>query len=309
MPADIYVVTDGGMRNLATGDVVPDQPSSGGGLVGIYNGSTPGSDDAVITASGITFDTGSTYYNAGQNLLGALDLERLARGQIPLVGMASKNYQGGGPTSFMDWAGIGAGEFDAKITTWGNQLAAYDTEIWFAFEIEPEVKMNRGDVPSTWTEAEFAAAFRRIVSIMRPLCPKVQFCFWVGGSDTAKIAQMWPGDEWVDRFGWDPYVTGGNPSTNTPMQEWSSFKTWATNQGWDMSIPHGLFECGFDRGHGTAAAITFWEAAPSAFKDLGLSHITMFNRDSGPNTNAEILDQSVWDAYGAAMRAIQAGEG
>lgn len=303
--ADLYVVTDGGMRNLLTGDVVTES----GGLVGIYNGGSAGSDDAPIAASGVAFDLGSTYYNAGNNLLSVLDEDRLSRGCMPIVGMASKNYRNLGADSYMDWGGIAAGVFDEQLVEWGNTLAAYDTELWFAFEIEAEVKLNRGDVPAGWGYAEFRDAYRRLVQIMRPLAPAVKFAYWCGGSDREAIDQLYPGDDVVDLIGWDPYVGGGESASTTPEQCWGSFKTWLDGRSWGAGKPYGLFECGYDRGHGDAAAIAFWEATPATFKDLGLSWVTLFNRDSGPNTDAEITSQAVWDAYGEAMRAIQNGEG
>lgn len=281
-----------------------------GGLVGIYNGYGTSDDVTIADAAAVHFNLGSSYYNAGQTsqLLATWDEARLARDTQPIVAMASKNYQGGGENSFMEWSKIPSGQYDETIETWATTLASYRVPLWFAFDIEPEVKINRGDVPDTWTTEEFAQAYRHIVGVMRPIAANVDFCYWVGGSDRTKIAAMYPGDDVIDRIGWDPYVSQHESPDQTPLQCWGSFNSWLDGRSWGYNKSRGLFETGFDSRFGKKPGIAFWEAAPAAFRDLDLSWVILFNRDSGPNTNAKITDPDVMAAYGAAMRAIQAGE-
>lgn len=273
------------------------------GLIGIYNGH--GNDDEAATAAHLHFDIGSSYYNSGQMPLKWWDEDRLNAGMMPIVGMASKNWKRQGAQSFMSWPDIAAGRHDEAIAAWAASLAKADADLWFAYEIEPEVKLNRGQLPDDWGHGDFVLAYRRIVSVMRPIAPRVQFCYWVGGSDTAQIDALYPGDDVIDRIGWDPYVSLHESPQQSPEQCWGRFREWLDGRTWGKDKPLGLFETGFDSRHGDAAAIAFWEKTPKAFDDLGLEWVTLFNRDSGPNTNAKITSPDVWSAYGAAMREIQ----
>lgn len=284
-------------------------PPSEGAKVGSYNGN--GGDAEVTASAGVTFDIGSTYYTAGESMPNSWDVERIAAGKIPLMVMLEKNYLGGGPTSYTDWAGIAAGDFDSFFLNRANNLAAQDTEIWLTFRHEPDVYIGKGgEFPAEWTEAEYIAAFRHLHGLMSPLMPKVKWMFWCGGSSSnfSLIDALYPGDDVVDIISWDPYVHQGWEASTTATQRWSVFANRLASRSWGQGKPYGLSECGYDARHGVQAGIDFWQTAPQAVLDLGLSFVNHFNRNSGPLTESRIDDPAVWESYGDAMRRIQLGQ-
>lgn len=297
---------DGHLHHPAVAVGNPPVSSGSFPLVGIYNGH--GGDSEIATAANVDFDMGASYYNAGNNPLHAWDLDRLANGTMPVVAYTTKNQGGGGPESFIAWPEIAQGLWDVWFINLATRLASYDTDLIFAFDHEAEVKRNRGEVPSSWTSQNYRDAFRRVVTVMRPLTPRVKYAFWVGGADTTKINEHYPGDDVVDMIGWDPYVHMGWAASTTATQRWSVFNNWLNGRSWGQGKSRGLFEWGYDSRHGETNGIAFMQSIPAAVKDLGLEWIILFNRDSGPNTNAKIIHPGVMQAYGEAMRAVQSGQ-
>src|SRR5699024_1683622 len=146
------------------------------------------------------------------------------------MGMASKNWQEGGPNSHMAWADIAAGVHDEEIKGWGRELATLDGPVRFAFDIEPNVKLNQGKVPKHWDPADYAAASRRISTLVKQEASNVEFTFCVSSTQKELTAQMYPGDEYVDVICWDAYVNRGKSPDITPLELWSDFKNWMDEQ-------------------------------------------------------------------------------
>ncbi|WP_161958461.1 cell wall-binding repeat-containing protein [Ornithinimicrobium cavernae] len=285
----------------------PPAPSDISG--GFYNGMGAADDEEFIDMVG-GMDPGHvvSYYNAGNvdaTWPSERDLQHLKNGTTVLMGMASKNWKRGGDDSYMAWSEIAAGAHDDEIRAWGQKLAGAGGNVWFAFDIEPDVKLNQGIVPTHWKPSDFAAASRRISTIMGEEAPNVKFVFWVGGTQKGLISEMYPGDEYVDTICWDPYVTKHRSPDTTPRGLWSEFKNWLDDQPWGDRKTIGLCETGYHNGHPDAKGAQFWEQAPEAAEDLGLSFVTYFNRDSSAYNYTMDNMPLTRRAYADAMEAIQ----
>lgn len=277
---------------------------------GSYNGMHTGDDaefEDLVDFAGMT--AGSSYYNVGQvganNWPKQQDLQRLRDGKVVLMGMASKNWKNGGPTSFMTWESVGRGAHDAEIRRWARRLGQLDREIWFAWDIEPDVKLTQGHVPKSWSPEQFSAAARRISTIMAEEAPKVKFTFWVGGTQKRLIERMYPGDDYVDIICWDPYLHAGRSPDTTPTQLWSEFASWLDTRSWGQGKSIGLCETGFHNGHPDAKGAAFWQKAPAAVEALDLSFVFYFHRNTGPNGDyIMVAHPRSAKAYGQAMSAL-----
>lgn len=285
-------------------------PPLEGTSAGVFNGMHASDDqDFIDLVGGVDLGHASSYYTSGQvgpYWPNARDRGRIDSGMTLLMGMASKNYQKGGPNSYMAWRDIADGKHDEEIRDWGVSLAKLDGTIYFAFDIEPNVKLNQGKVPKDWTPAEYAAATRRVSTIVREEASNVEFTFWVSSTQKELTAQMYPGDDYVDIICWDAYVNRHKSPDMSPLELWSDFKYWMDDQPWGKGKTYGICETGFDQSHPDEKGAEFWEKAPEAAEELGLSFVTYFHRNSGPNGYYTMENMPLSRAaYAEAMAEMQ----
>lgn len=312
-PDNIFVVggpsavSDAVADELAGADPAP--PSAPAFSAGAFNRGAPTADeDFSDIVGGIDLDHGSSYYTPGNFQWGLKDrdVERVDNGMTLLMGMASKNWNGGGPNSYMAWADIAAGDHDDEIRGWGEELATLDGPVWFAFDIEPNVKWNQGKVPRHWEPEDYAAATQRISTLVKEEAPNVQFTFWVSSTQKELTARMYPGDDYVDIICWDAYVNRGRSPEMTPLELWSDFKDWMDEQPWGEGKTYGICETGFHNGHADSLGAEFWAQAPEAVDELGLSFVTYFHSNSGPNGDYTMENMPLSAAaYAEAMAELQ----
>lgn len=287
----------------------PAPPAPSEFSAGAFNKGAPTADqDFSDLVGGIDLGHGSSYYTSGNFRWGvkARDVERIESGMTLLMGMASKNWNEGGPDSHMVWADIAAGVHDEEIRGWGEELATLDGPVRFAFDIEPNVKLNQGKVPKEWTPEEYAAASRRISTLVKEEAPNVQFTFWVSSTQKDLTARMYPGDDFVDVICWDAYVNRHKSPDMTPLELWSDFKYWMDDQPWGKGKTYGICETGFDNTHPDAKGAEFWSQAPEAVEELGLSFVTYFHSNTGPNGHYTMENMPLSRAaYAEAMAELQ----
>lgn len=276
---------------------------------GAFNKGAPDADEEFSElVGGLDLSHASSYYTSGNFRWGlkARDVERVDSGMTLLMGMASKNWREGGPNSYMAWADIAAGIHDAEIRGWGQELATLNGPVRFAFDIEPNVKLNQGKVPKHWKPEDYAAASRRISTLVKDEAPNVEFTFWVSSTQKDLTAQMYPGDDYVDVICWDAYVNRAKSPDLTPLEVWSEFKNWMDEQPWGDDKVYGICETGFHNGHPDAKGAAFWEQAPKAVEALELSFVTYFHSNSGPNGNYTMENMPLSRAaYAEAMAELQ----
>ncbi|USQ80457.1 cell wall-binding repeat-containing protein [Ornithinimicrobium faecis] len=287
----------------------PEPPSPEGFSAGAYNQGAPTADqDFSDLVGGIDLGHGSSYYTSGNFRWGlkARDVERIDSGMTLLMGMASKDWNEGGPDSYMAWADIAAGVHDEEIRGWGRELATVDGTVRLAFDIEPNVKLNQGKVPKSWKPEDYAAASRRISTLVKEEAPNVDFTFWVSSTQKDLTARMYPGDDYVDVICWDAYVNRAKSPDMTPLEVWSDFKYWMDDQSWGKGKTYGICETGFHNGHPDAKGAAFWEQAPEAVEELGLSFVTYFHSNTGPNGHYTMENMPLSRAaYAEAMAELQ----
>ncbi len=287
----------------------PEPPPAQDFSAGAFNKGAPTADeDFSELVGGVELGHASSYYTSGNFRWGFKDrdVERINSGMTLLMGMASKNWKERGPESHMAWSDIAAGLHDEQIRGWGKAIATLDGPVRFAFDIEPNVKLNQGKVPKHWDPADYAAASRRISTLIKQEAPNVEFTFWVSSTQKDLTAQMYPGDDYVDVICWDAYVNKGKSPDMTPLELWSDFKNWMDEQPWGKGKIYGICETGFHNGHPDAKGAKFWSQAPEAVEALGLSFVTYFHSNTGPNGDYTMEDMPLTRAaYAEAMAELQ----
>jgi hypothetical protein len=109
-------------------------------------------------------------------------------------------------------ADVAAGKHDSHYVTAANTLAQYGmlgVELRFGVEMDGAWFPWEAS-PGSGKEANFAAAFRRVVTVMRQAQPTNKWV-WVWNptmhrfTDRAYLERLWPGDDVVDQIGIDCY--------------------------------------------------------------------------------------------------------
>jgi hypothetical protein len=116
------------------------------------------------------------------------------------------------------WAAIASGQEDGWIRSRADALRAFETPVYLTFHHEPE-----NDVGAKGTPAEFAAAFRHVVSVFRDRgATNVSFVWTMmaWSFESSEADRFYPGDGSVDVVGADGY----NWSPGRQGADWRSFR-------------------------------------------------------------------------------------
>jgi len=115
-------------------------------------------------------------------------------------------------SSGQTWATVAAGGNDARIQAaaddWARNCDDND-ECWITFWHEPENNLGG----SGWSTADHKAMFRRAAGIFRSRAPEVKIVWTMMGYEghRALYPALWPGNEYVDYIGHDPYLKATTP--------------------------------------------------------------------------------------------------
>ena len=112
-------------------------------------------------------------------------------------------------TTSQTWANVAAGAQDAVITAAAKDWAPHcktENQCWITFWHEPENDL--GAAGSGMTAADYVAFQRHVVPLWRTYAPSVRIVWTVAGSDSKRALhpQLWPGAQYADYIGHDPYV-------------------------------------------------------------------------------------------------------
>lgn len=119
-------------------------------------------------------------------------------------------------------AAIARGDWDPYLLTWAEAAAASGDRVIVRFAHEmnaPWFPWAVGGVSGN-TAAGFRAAWRHIVELIRPIAPEVRFLWSPNepcGRPCVDLAELYPGDAWVDLAGFDAY--DWKPAERRPMVE------------------------------------------------------------------------------------------
>lgn len=270
-------------------------------LLGGYLGPANESPDERFKASfGAYPDLASTYYQAQGRGGSRLDFDyegaRIDRGTIPVLTVTSKK----GPWTMEQ---IGSGAADKWIDSWVKDLAKLDTEVWFTFDHEFEVKLNQGKLPKSTTVAQYIRAYNRFHTRVKAGAPKVKFLYWYGYSDTAKIDAIGRGINRPDIMALDPYVFKHRSASTTFEQMAQPKLEWLRGRSWYGGQPIVFTEFAKDLRFGDANVAAFLSNLRPRLADLGVTGAIYFARDrSGDDIRADITG-SKWPQARAAYRA------
>jgi hypothetical protein len=208
-------------------------------------------------------------------------------------------------TKNTQWTDVAAGVYDADITAKATELATWGQPIFVSLYGEFDgtssswpIYDNATYKGGAWTsadetqmEANFVAAWRHIHDLAAPIAPNIIWC-WViqsyqSSAHAARCTAMYPGDDYVDWVGADPYdragpgnaIYYGNPY-DAYHQTIDLLRTIAPGK------PVGVFETGCDNpdygSTNTDAQRRDWiELIPQACIDLDIRFWQWFNSPNG----------------------------
>lgn len=271
-------------------------------LLGGYLGSAAESPDQRFKATfGAYPDLASTYYQAqgrgGSRLDFAYERSRISHGTIPVLTVTSRK----GPWTMQQ---IASGAADRWIDTWVCDLAALDSEVWFTFDHEFEVKLNQHMLPKGTTVEQYIRAYNRFQDRVRAGAPKVKFLYWYGYSDTAKIEAIGKGIHRPDIMALDPYVFKHRDPSTTFEQMAAPKVSWLRGRSWYAGQPIVFTEFAKDTRFGDANVAAFLSNLRPRLADLGVSGAIYFarNRGGAGDIRADITIGD-WPKARAAYRA------
>ncbi|MFP2957829.1 PKD domain-containing protein [Myxococcus sp. 1LA] len=234
-------VTDAGTEHGTTRASVTHAPASGI-LFGAFAGKRGTEDtaaalDALERLAGRKMDVHriyATWDEAQPNKFVSADL---SRGRIPLLSIEAKLQGGAGSVA---WSRIASGAEDARIRAHAQGLKGTGKPLFLIFNHEPDMAATAHGTP-----AEFAAAFRRVVTVFRQQgatnvsfsMTLVPYSFQSGAADA-----FYPGDDVVDWVGADAYNWNGcNPTAGA---NWRSLEeaiapvlAWSRARGKPVMLP------------------------------------------------------------------------
>jgi hypothetical protein len=152
-------------------------------------------------------------------------------GRIPFVNWAAATSSG----SVTRWSAIANGSQDAWIRERADAFRAFGSPIYLTFHHEPEDDLSRFGTP-----ADYAAAFRRIVTVFRGRgVSNVAFVWtlmsWTFDSRSGRdVNSYYPGDSYVDFVGSDGY----NWYPRRANAKWDPFQA-VFQPTQDFSVAHG----------------------------------------------------------------------
>ncbi len=151
----------------------------------------------------------------------------VAQGSTPFISVRPQRDDG----SLVPWLDIAlaapGSPVDLEIRQWAAEIASLDTPVYFTLHHEPEIVENM----VFGSSSDFVAAWRKVVDIFRLEGVTNAQYVWVMTSyafsrpitDRRSPDHWYPGDQWVDHIGADPY-------------NWSDCRVNITNSWRDLEI-------------------------------------------------------------------------
>jgi beta-mannanase len=189
---------------------------------------------AAEASVGRKFAIDHRYYPWATPMPDAYDKWTVAHGHIPMISVCSC-YWDQGNTPVM-WADIARGRYDLYLISIADGFKALKVPMFFLFDAEPETNVGtRGSV------ADYVAAYRHVVDVFRQRhATNVAFVWSVTGyafqsasGQAETAASLYPGDNYVDWLGVDPYNFDRNGVWRSLAYEMGPWYTWvrATHPG------------------------------------------------------------------------------
>ena len=195
--------------------------------------------DAVVRVEsqiGRKFAIDHYYYQWTSSFPNSAQTRTVSQGRIPFI-----NWKSGG-----SWAAIANGSQDATIISHANAIKSFGYPLYLTFHHEPE-----DDLATYGTPADFAGAFRRVVTVFRAQgVTNVAFVWnmmgWSFNPKSGRDANsFYPGDAYVDIVGsdgynWYPKPGAGWVTFQAVFTDTNAFAV-AHNKPW-MVVEYGVQE-------------------------------------------------------------------
>ena len=156
---------------------------------------------AAAARAGRRLDIVHTYHRWSQEFPTPEETALARSGHILFVNWQPTNQAG----RAIPWEAIADGSQDRIITAEARRLRALGDPVMVSFSHEPEA-----DLGTEGSAAQFVAAYRRVHDLTRAAgATNVVWVWDVEGIPTrhwlATYSSLWPGTQYVDWIGWDPY--------------------------------------------------------------------------------------------------------
>ena len=276
--ATAYSVPSGGCGNgltvAAGSNGVPLSSFTGSGVLNVNAAPSSnaypssGTLDIVLTDGSVgtvtyTGTSGNTFTGCTATVIGSGDLAT-----------------GNGVATQYSWAAAANGAYDSQITRIGTAARALP-DAWFCvWSHEPDVAASKFGTP-----AAYVAAFQHVSALLRSVCgtgngPGNVVMAWVLSSGSAATAAYYPGDDYTDWMGVDPYdptLAKGSPSaTYTPYITFLNTDplspSGGAGSGGGHGKPLGIFETGvepaYDTGTGPGTEAYWISRVPATLASL-----------------------------------------
>jgi hypothetical protein len=201
-----------GSPSVSAGSGTILQPASGHCLFGAYPGSS--SDTTLAGYEGSTLanrqlDTFYRYYSIRDSgTIPTANDSSLASAGRTLAICLTPSWAVPPAANSVLYTDITAGTWDTQINALGTRIAAMPGPVFMMYQAEMDLAARSG----YGTAAQFIASHQHVTNLLRAQAPgmvamAVVFCH------TSASAPYYPGDAYVDWFGYDPYDTGVPPTT------------------------------------------------------------------------------------------------
>jgi hypothetical protein len=224
----------------------------------------------------------------------------------------------------LDWkastqtiADVATGNADTTLGTWLKNLKALTdyaaskdngAQVWFSFVHEAVVHINGAKFTGTNvtpTLAQMAAAWNRVMGLVRDQVPGAVRVYWFGGMET-KAGGLAFGDlldpSLIQAVTADPYRFASHSDTETAQQTVGTLVAGIKAKSWAQGKPWGFTEYGTTQVHGDANNATWVTDVVALLKAQGASIAVYFNRST--DQNYMITDGSTPKSLAAYKTAV-----
>ena len=221
------------------------------------------------------------------------DREQVAAGRILKISWESRIFSSG---TTLTWRQIYDGSHDATIDAVGARLAAWGEPVFLTFDHEPE------DEPAKGTDAEYVRAWRHVHD--RITAAGADNVIWVWtmmgySGHYSRYKALYPGDEYVDWIGYDPYnfyVCTGNRTWKSPYDTVHPFYAWLEANHLGDGKPIMLSEYGTAADPADPEAKRRWfEAWPAAVKAHPRIKAVLYFNSAGVTTTTDTCNMLLND--------------
>jgi len=220
------------------------------------------------------------FSNSGSN--GAFpdqyELEQMRQGRIMFFAWESRIFATG---TTLTWRQVYSGEYDEVIDAVARRIADAGVPIFMGFDHEPE------DDPSKGSDADFVRAWRHVVDRFERAGAHNAIWVWtvMGWSGYyPRYHDLYPGDEYVDWIGYDPYNFHhcNGSRWETPWESIAPFYQWLDNNRIGVGKPRMLAEYGTNSDPADPQAKRNWfETLPETIRALPQIRAVIYFNSAG----------------------------